>query len=153
VQKVTLPITGMTCANCALTIERVLSRKVPGVTAAAVNLATERATIEFQPARVSRGDLVAAIRGAGFDVATEREGDDPVAAQRAARAAENRRQTRLFAVGAAFTLPLFVLSMSRDFGLLGSGAHALWVDFVFWALATPVQLYVGWTTTSAACAR
>jgi Cu+-exporting ATPase len=44
--KVELPITGMTCANCAATIERTLNRKVEGVVQANVNLATERATVE-----------------------------------------------------------------------------------------------------------
>ncbi len=143
-EKVTLPVTGMTCANCAMTVERVLSRKVPGVTSASVNLATEKALVEFPAGAVDREALVAAIRNAGYDVATQSEDDDPVAAQRAAREAESRRQTRLFTVGALFTLPLFVLSMGRDFGLIGGWSHALWVDFLFWALATPVQLYVGW---------
>ena len=49
-----------------------------------------------------------------------------------------------FLVGVAFTLPLFILSMSRDFGLLGSWSHAVWVNWLFWALATPVQFYTGW---------
>jgi Cu+-exporting ATPase len=47
-------------------------------------------------------------------------------------------------VGALFTLPLFLFSMARDFGLLGDWAMQPWVNYLFWALATPVQFYVGW---------
>ena len=48
---VTLPITGMTCANCVGTIERGL-RKLDGVEVANVNLASERASVEFDPTRL-----------------------------------------------------------------------------------------------------
>ncbi|MBU4575432.1 MAG: cadmium-translocating P-type ATPase, partial [Proteobacteria bacterium] len=60
-----------------------------------------------------------------------------------ARAAELAAQRRFFWVGVAFTLPLFVISMSRDFGLLGAWAGAAWVNWLFFALATPVQFYTG----------
>jgi Cu+-exporting ATPase len=45
--------------------------------------------------------------------------------------------------GIFFTLPLFILSMARDVHLLGMWAHESWVDILFWALATPVQFWVG----------
>jgi Cu+-exporting ATPase len=48
-KQITLPITGMTCANCVATVERNL-KKEKGVRAATVNLSSERATIEFDPA-------------------------------------------------------------------------------------------------------
>jgi Cu+-exporting ATPase len=48
-------------------------------------------------------------------------------------------------VGLIFTIPLFILSMGRDMGLLPPTlAHAQWMDYLFLALATPVQFYVGW---------
>ena len=53
-------------------------------------------------------------------------------------------QTRKFAVGVSFAVPLFILSMGRDFGLIGQWSHAPWVNWLFWALATPVQFYTGW---------
>jgi P-type Cu+ transporter len=53
-------------------------------------------------------------------------------------------QTRKLLVGVLFTVPLFVLSMARDFGLVGHWAHATWVNVLFWVLATPVQFYTGW---------
>ena len=49
-----LPITGMTCANCANTIERTLNKKVPGILEASVNFATEKATVKYIPGAVSR---------------------------------------------------------------------------------------------------
>ncbi len=56
-QQVTLPITGMTCANCAATIERSLN-KLDGVEVATVNLASERATIGFDPAQVGQNEII-----------------------------------------------------------------------------------------------
>jgi Cu+-exporting ATPase len=140
---VELPLLGMTCANCANTIQRRLN-KVEGVLNAEVNYANERATVEFVPGVTSYSDLVAAVRKAGYDVvetAAMAASDD---AEAAARAAELRhQQIRLF-VGVLFSLPLFLLSMARDFSLVGAWAHEPWVNWLFLALATPVQFYVGW---------
>ena len=61
-----------------------------------------------------------------------------------ARQAEIRRQTRQFAIGALFAVPLFILSMARDFGIIGPWSHAPWVNWLFFFLATPVQFYTGW---------
>ncbi len=138
-----LAISGMTCANCAKTIERALTRKVPGVVAASVNLATERATVEYDAGQARHEDLVRAVEGAGYGV-VESSPELPIEqAVSAARAAENLRQSRVFWLGAVFTAPLFVLSMARDFGLLGAWAQAPWVNVLFLALALPVQVVVG----------
>ncbi len=67
-----LPITGMTCASCVARTERALG-KVQGVDDAAVNLATEKATVTFDADSVSTGDLVAAVEGAGYGVVTAEE--------------------------------------------------------------------------------
>jgi Cu+-exporting ATPase len=141
--KVELPITGMTCANCAATIERTLNKKVPGVTAATVNFATEKATVEYIPGQVTRADMVTAIEKAGYGV-VEAEAGQLEDAEQAAREAEIRDQTRKFWIGVAFSLPLFLLSMTRDLGLLGAWAHQPWVLWLMLALAAPVQFYVGW---------
>ncbi|MER3513913.1 MAG: hypothetical protein C4310_05580, partial [Chloroflexota bacterium] len=84
--KAELPIVGMTCANCANTIERAL-KKLPGVTAASVNLATERATIEYLPGTVELADLIATIRKAGYDVVETTAAAEPEDVERAAREA------------------------------------------------------------------
>ena len=141
--KAELPISGMTCANCARTIERALAR-LDGVVAASANFASERASVEYLPGVVSLAAIQQAIRDVGYDVIVSGEGEAAEDVERAAREAEIRDQTRKFWVGVAFTLPLFLLSMGRDFGLLGAWAHAPWVNWLFLALATPVQFYVGW---------
>ena len=68
--ELTLPIEGMTCASCVNRIERFL-KKTPGVEEAAVNLATEQATIQYLPDVAGRGELVAAIEAAGYEVRPE----------------------------------------------------------------------------------
>lgn len=65
--EVTLPIEGMTCASCVRRVEKALT-KVPGVDAANVNLATEKATVSFDPALVDLGQLRGAVEKAGYAV-------------------------------------------------------------------------------------
>ena len=65
--ELTLPVIGMTCASCVNRIERYLNR-ADGVAQATVNLATERATVHFDPARIDRAGIVDTIRAAGYDV-------------------------------------------------------------------------------------
>ena len=142
--KVEMPVTGMTCANCAGNIERALNKKTPGVVNAAVNFASERVAVEYVPGILNVDDIVAAIEKAGYGAIPPEEGRDDEDVELQARRAEIRDQTRKFAVGVIFTLPLFVLSMGRDFGLIGPWSHAAWVNWLFWALATPVQFYTGW---------
>ena len=142
--KVEMPVTGMTCANCAANIERTLNRKVSGVVDAAVNFASERALVEYIPAVVSLDDIVAAIEKAGYGAIAPEEGVDEDDVEQKARDLEIKDQTRKFFMGVLFALPLFMLSMGRDFGLVGQWSHAPWVNWFFWALATPVQFYTGW---------
>ncbi|HLY26848.1 MAG TPA: heavy metal translocating P-type ATPase [Aggregatilineales bacterium] len=141
-QDETLPIIGMTCANCVATIERNV-RKLPGIQLANVNLASERLSVTYDPALVSHDDIVARVRKAGYDVPVIAVDEAPEDAEARAREAEVAHQTRRLIVGAAFTIPLLALSMARDLGLLGAWAFAPWFNYVLWALATPVQFYVG----------
>jgi P-type Cu+ transporter len=143
VTEVELPLVGMTCANCAATIERRLN-KVDGVIKAEVNYATEHAVVRYAPGATTRADLVAAVRRAGYDVIESTADEDPFDAEAAAREAEIDHQKKRLTIGALFTIPLFLISMGRDFSLLGEWANALWVDWLLFALATPVQFYVGW---------
>ena len=166
-----LPITGMTCASCVRNVERALKKPL-GVLDVNVNLANERATINYLPGAIRRADLVKAVEAAGYgvlDLSKAAPGTE-VDAERAAREAEIQRQQRNLLIGIAFTLPLFILSMGRDFvmqaamsapaamdGMAGMSAPdpatlvsplvawLLWAGFpfVFGALATPVQFYVG----------
>ncbi len=144
-----LPITGMTCAMCQKNVARALN-KVDGVIDVAVNLSNERAAIGYMPGAVSRGDLVKAVEEAGYgviEVSGEGAGED---AEAAARQAEIERQSRLVLIGAAFTIPLTVLSMARHFlhqvpflmDNFAFLAEDIWL-FVFGALATPVVFILG----------
>jgi len=208
-KSVTLPIVGMTCANCVATVERNLN-KLDGVSFATVNLASERASVEFDPQKLDEEALIERVRRAGYDVAlgegdfvlrriadgtdarrleevlmaldgvveaaanlaTERvrvrylptvvsqadmrkalraAGFEVVEAEgevedveRVAREREIARQRRLLIIGTVFALPLFLLSMLGDFGLLSESlASASWLPWLKLALATPVQFYVG----------
>jgi Cu+-exporting ATPase len=114
-----LPLLGMTCANCANTIERTL-KKLPGVGSASVNYASERASVDYVPGAIGIADLVAAVRNAGYDVpaasgSNATDASDAEAAAREADIADRRKRMR---VGLLFAIPAFVLSMSRDLGLL-----------------------------------
>jgi Cu+-exporting ATPase len=142
-QHLELPITGMTCANCAANIERALKKKLRGVTQASVNFASERAAVDFIPDVVSIDGIVTAIEKAGYGAILPEENRDGEDAEQIARQAEIRNQTHKLTVGVIFALPLFLLSMSRDFGLIGAWSHASWVNWMFAALATPVQFYTG----------
>jgi Cu+-exporting ATPase len=63
---VEIPVTGMTCANCAATVERTLNKKVPGVVKASVNFATERAHVEYIPSLTTIDEMIGAIEKAGY---------------------------------------------------------------------------------------
>ena len=68
-KQLTLPITGMTCANCVATVERNL-KKLDGVNTAVVNLSSERATFDFDSAKLGLTDMIARVQRAGYGVAT-----------------------------------------------------------------------------------
>jgi Cu+-exporting ATPase len=219
IKQLTVPITGMTCANCVATIERNL-KKLDGVQSAVVNLSSERGTVDFDPAKLGLSDIIARVNRAGYGVATGEadliikrlsdssdaarlekalaklegvlEAQVTVASEKArvkyvptivsqadlrraiasagfealelgsnaedveakAREDEINEQWRMLIVGLIFTVPLFVLSMSKDFGLLPSFFYAEqamegmrdaqpWVGWLMLALALPVQFYVG----------
>ncbi len=86
---------------------------------ASVNYANERATVRYAPGATTRADLVAAVRKAGYDVVDTAANEDPVDVEAAAREADVVHQKKRLLVGVLFTLPLFLLSMGRDLGLIG----------------------------------
>jgi P-type Cu+ transporter len=68
-KEITIPVQGMTCASCVRTVERSLA-KVPGVADATVNLATERATVSFNPDQTAVVDLIKKVKDIGYEVPT-----------------------------------------------------------------------------------
>src|SRR5918994_1411024 len=123
-QRLELPIEGMTCAACAVRIEKKLN-KLPGVEAT-VNYATERATVVYAPA-VAPSELVAAVETAGYRALL------PGEQARTSGSGPGRR----LAVSAALTVPLVLLSMTPPLQFAG------W-DWVALALATPIVVWAGW---------
>jgi P-type Cu+ transporter len=128
-ERLELPIEGMTCASCAARIERRLN-KLDGVTAS-VNYATEKAAVEYDPARTTPEALVDAVEQVGYSAhlphAAETVSEpDPTAALR-----------RRLVVASALALPTLLMGMISA------------LQFTYWQwlalqLATPVVLWAGW---------
>jgi Cu+-exporting ATPase len=135
------PVKGMHCAACVNKVEQALLG-VPGVKTAAVNLATERATVRLAPEGPSLDRLREAVAGAGYTVPAD-IADTPESADReqAERANENRRLRVKFIVGAALAVPVLLGSMHEIFTW---APHWLRNPYLLWALTTPVQFWVGW---------
>lgn len=116
--------------------------RLEGVRTASVNKASSRALVSFIPTVLSREELEKAIKNFGvtFTVLDGEKEEDEVSA----RKREAEHQHKLLVTGLIFTIPIFLLSMSRDFGLLPEPiADAKWLNYLLLLLATPVQFYVG----------
>ena len=131
-----LAIEGMTCASCVGRVERAL-KAVPGVTAAAVNLATNRAQVTHLP-NIAAASLIEAVRAAGYSA--ERIGDEPPAdrgdRESAARAAEIHGLGRSLALAAVLTVPLMVLEMGAH---LSTTLHMAIQDSIGFAVSWRIQ--------------
>ncbi len=134
-------VEGMSDDNDARRLEKALSR-LEGVLKVQANYAAARVQVEYIPTLVNQIEIRKLIHSAGF---TTRERETSLQdAEGEARAAEIRHQRRLLITGIVFTLPLFLLSMGRDLGVLPmEWRHATWLNWILFALATPVQFYVG----------
>lgn len=136
-EKVELEIRGMTCAT---RIEKGLSR-LDGVVRANINLATERGTVEYNPAVTDVAEILKKVKDLGYEASPREEreeGLDP-------REKEIRVQKRRFFVAAAFSTPL-LWSMFHLWGPLSALVPDFLMNgYVQLLLATPVQFYTGWT--------
>jgi Cu+-exporting ATPase len=137
-ETIELKITGMTCASCQGRVEKTLAA-VGGVTSANVNLATEKASVEFVSGLVRVSDIIATVDDAGYD-AELITGDAQRQAQMAAR---ETAQLRKDTIAASAVLALAIPLMLPMLGVSLPG----WVQ---WALATPVQFLFGARFYSAA---
>ena len=124
-----LAIEGMTCASCVSRVEKALTR-VPGVVSAAVNLATEAAQVSVLRGAVTRSELEAAVRAAGYGVRAVA----PAGSAKAPPAAP----WWPVAVAAALSLPLVVPMVGAMIG-----RHWMLDGWVQLALAAPVQFWLG----------
>jgi Cu+-exporting ATPase len=113
VRETTLGVTGMTCASCVGRVERALE-KVPGVLEANVNLANEKATVEYLAGEAEPRDLERAVEGAGYGVVRQEE-------ESAAEDAHEREYKKLkgnFLVGAALTVLILIGSLPMMLGFM-----------------------------------
>ena len=139
-------------------LENALS-KLQGVLSASVIFVNSKARVKYIPTIISQVELRKAVMDAGFE--SLELGGDVEDAEAKAREHEINEQRRLLIIGIIFTLPLFLLSMGKDFGLLPEffylanhnaialemgGMHPVqpWFNWILLALAAPVQFYVGW---------
>ncbi|MDR1077915.1 MAG: heavy metal translocating P-type ATPase, partial [Propionibacteriaceae bacterium] len=113
-QQATIPIGGMTCAACVKRVEKAVG-KLDGVVSASVNLATERATVSYQPQTVRLSAIKAAIEKAGYE-ALELEQPDAVAAERERQARAIKMMWIRLALAAVCALPLLYVAMAPMLG-------------------------------------
>ncbi len=137
----TIPIEGMSCASCVAKIEHGLS-EVPGVLHASVNLATEKATVEYQPSVAGPAAFEEAIRGLGYTplMPAAREIETPASKEARKQAAYRQLRTR-FWTAAALTVPVMILSMSEHLRLPIAQPVSFWLQLL---LTTPIQFWAGW---------
>ncbi|WP_417829899.1 heavy metal translocating P-type ATPase [Thalassospira sp.] len=133
-------IDGMSCANCALRVEKALSA-LPGVATASVNFALERADVSAFDDAVNDARVIKAIEDAGYH-ATSRNGPTSGISDEKETDAGTRNKTDksliLLAVSALLTAPLVLQMIWMNLGV--SYHLPAWVELV---LATPVQFYIG----------
>jgi Cu+-exporting ATPase len=128
-KKAIFPVGGMTCASCVARVEEALS-SVPGVISASVNLASEKATVEYLEG-TGLADMRRAVRDAGYELGPEVQAleDVTTVAQRETRALRNR-----FIIAAILTAA--IMALGWGFSFVGK-------SYLLLALATPVQFWAG----------
>jgi len=138
-EKLELDISGMTCAACATRIEKGLN-KMSGVNKATVNLALEKATIQYNPVSVAPDELIGKINKLGYG-ATKKESEQVTVNQ---KEAEFERQKRKFIFSMILSLPLLWAMVGHfSFTSFLYVPDILMNPWVQMALATPVQFLVG----------
>ncbi len=129
IKQVTIPIAGMSCAACAQRIEKALG-KLDGVVQASVNYATEKATMQYDSAKVRLSALKQAITAAGYTPLEAEKQSAAVDADRQRKAKEIKSLWHKFIVSAAFGIPLLYLAM---------GSMVWWLPFPIPAKLDPMQ--------------
>jgi len=132
-EHIDLQITGMSCAACATRIEKVVGR-IPGVLSVHVNLASEKAHIEVAEGATRSDDVITAVDRAGYGAKLA----PSLQEQRRRKSAVYQSDFNEFLISAICTAPLIAQMAVMLFG--GPLFAPPWVQ---WALATPVQFYIG----------
>lgn len=138
-QKAEFDITGMTCAACSTRIEKGLN-KIEGVAIANVNLALEKATIEFNPSEVTVADIIAKVEKLGYGAHQKQEDTEQVDHREKAI----KDQKRKFIISAILSLPLLWTMVGHftftSFLYVPDFLMNPWIQLI---LATPVQFIIG----------
>ncbi len=147
-ERATLAVSGMTCATCALRIEKGL-KNVAGVNFASVNLATEKATVEYDPKLVEQGQFEKLIRDLGYNAIQESNQDldtgatvDSTDRERELRRREARKLRVSFVVSASLSVPLLAAMFAGLFNI--EALMFLHNPILQLVLATPVQFVIGY---------
>lgn len=136
-KKVSLNVSGMHCASCAIIIDKSLS-KLDGVRQASVNFSTSKASVEFDEKSLNEQELVNAVKSAGYSAELALQKQDPER-QALLQRKEINSLRNSFLLSLAFALPAFVIGML----LMPLGIEVPFEGFVLFLLATPVQFIVG----------
>ena len=135
-----IPIRGMQCASCVQKIEKDLLQ-MRGVTKAAVNLATEKAKVEYIPSETSLTEIRKVIEQTGYKVLEIPPEEELENVERIVREKEYIKLKRKFFAGLILGIIIFIGSMPH---LFPWAPDILNNFFVLWVLATPVQFWIGW---------
>jgi Cu+-exporting ATPase len=143
--KTTLNIGGMTCAACVFHVENAL-KGVSGVVEATVNLATEKATIDYTAGAVDTDGFRQAVTKAGYQVTGTGEGtlDAKEELERLSKVKEIQALRRRLLLAAAGGI-LLLLGAFSPFPWVPPLMDRGFYPFLLWAVATPVQFWAGWS--------
>ena len=141
IETVTLNVGGMTCASCVGYVEEALS-EVPGVVNAAVNLATERATVRYLSGATGVEQMREAVDDAGYSMegVVDDSADQEADSERLARTREIRDLKRKVALAGTVGVVIMGL-MYVPLHVLGLTSFQL--NLILWVMATPVQFWAG----------
>jgi P-type Cu+ transporter len=134
-----LDIQGMTCASCVAHVEKSI-KKAKGIDMATVNLATEKATVSFDPDKTSIDEIVESIITSGYGALPARPGEESEAKK--GKQAMERRLKIHTAVAALLSAPLFLAMFASLFSI--EKLMFLHIPVIQLTLATPVQFWIGW---------
>lgn len=135
----TFVITGMTCANCSARVEKEL-KTTPGVKSANVNLATEKATVEYD-STLTPAALIKRVESIGYGAILF----DDAHKQKIAEEKANyvKKMKRDLIVSAILTTPLIIAMLAMIAGISAGWVHFLHLPLVQLILVTPVQFGIG----------
>ncbi len=139
---VTLSLEGMSCASCAANIEKVLNR-TEGVISASVNFPLEKAVVEFDSARISVREILAAVQKIGYGASVKTETVEYEDREQASREAEIRRQRNNLIIALVLGIPIGLGNMSMVFPFLSFVPDFFSNHIVLFVLSTLVLLFPG----------